>query len=223
MLHASSALLFKEYSEPTVGVLGITFKRAPREEPRDANQLRAPAAPDFNAALSRDRSATSKDCAPFTAAVVLAAPSDATALLLDTAEASVLVPDGCTAKVERAEAVVDELNGMMANSPPLVPPLIHNEGPLTVNAAPIAKLNGVLHVAPGVVASAVTLNCADKVVPDTVAWITTAPTVVPTVTWTLADPLLFVCAMVADNAAEPDVTANVTVAPDTGAPDALDT
>ena len=154
---------------------------------------------------------------------MLAAPSAATALLLDSADETAVAPDGCTVNVERAEAVVDELNGMMANSPPLAPPVIQVEEPLTVNAAPIARLNGVLHTASGVDAMAVTLNCADKVVPETVAWITTAPTVVPTVTCVLAVPLPLVCATVADSDAEPDVTANATVAPDTGAPDALDT
>jgi len=201
----------------------MALNRAPPVALRDANQLRAPAAPDLSAILSRDRNPTSKDCCPFAATCVFAAPSTAVASLLDSADEAVVVPEDCTENVERAEAVVDELNGMMANSAPLVPPLTQVEEPLTVNAAPIAMLSGVLQPASEVEAMAVTLNCADNVVPDTVAWITTAPTVVPTVTCVLALPLLSVWTEVADSVAEPDVTAKATVARDTGAPDALDT
>ena len=162
-------MLFNEYSEPIVAVLGMVFNRAPPVELRDANHLRAPAAPDCNAMRSRDRSATSNDRAPLAVACVLAAPSVATASVLESADESIVVPDGCNTNVERAEAVVDELNGMIANSPPLAPPLTQVDDPLTVNAAPIAKFNGMLHVAPEVDETAITLNRADSVVPDTVA------------------------------------------------------
>ena len=85
------------------------------------------------------------------------------------------------------------------------------------------RLRGVLHVESVVEPKAVTVKCAESVVPDTAAAMVTAPAVEPTVTCVLAIPVLSVRVFGVDNVAEPEATENVTVAPEIGAPAALDT